>query len=188
MALAYPWLNGKEIGFYSHKELTDVKLFSIIPFMLKTSSLCVYGDNIRSGLPGFKADRALANDHIIQLEAHIKQAKRGLVGNEDEEDIADCCGWIMKIIVRAGLALVMEKERAYTRDLYPAYQVFSTFYPKKERDMEKTLNYAINPFKSTEDIVRFLERFGDWMIRKGELWLEEYNPDRARRLPITSKY
>ena len=48
-----------------------------------------------------------------------KNACDDLQDNSDREDIKDCCKWIMKIIVRAGLALVITKENTYTRDLYP---------------------------------------------------------------------
>ena len=123
----FPWLNGIEVSYSSLHNLNHLDSFTIIPFMLKTSSLCVYGKDITDKLPRYKIDRALANDHLIQLEKHIEQAKFELDGNQDEEDIADCCGWIMKIMVRSGLALVMEYKRRYTRDLYPAYQLFSTY-------------------------------------------------------------
>ncbi|MGG1688225.1 nucleotidyltransferase [Pseudalkalibacillus sp. NRS-1564] len=180
----FPWLNGCEISFYSAKELEGLTSFSIIPFMLKTSSLCVYGKDVAKAIPRFKPHRALANDHLIQLENHIVQAKSELVGNEDSEDIADCCGWIMKIIVRSGLALVMEKDPMYTRDLYPAYKLFSNFYPHKESYMKQALTYAVFPTSSIEEITHFLDQYGKWLIQEANDWLNEYNPERVRHLSI----
>ncbi|MFK3961508.1 nucleotidyltransferase [Guptibacillus hwajinpoensis] len=184
LADEFPWLNGCEISFHSAKELGGFNSFSIIPFMLKTSSLCVYGKDVAKAIPGFKPDRALANDHLIQLENHIVQAKSELVGNEDIEDIADCCGWIMKIIVRSGLALVMEKDPMYTRDLYPAYKLFSNFYPHKESYMKQALTYAVFPTSSREEITHFLDQYGGWLIQEANDWLNEYNPERVRHLSI----
>ena len=180
----FPWLKGCEISFHSVKGLEGLTSFSIIPFMLKTSSLCVYGEDVAKAIPRFKPDRALANDHLIQLENYINQAKRELVGNEDEEDIADCCGWIMKIIVRSGLALVMEKDPMYTRDLFPAYTRFSNFYPHKELSMKQALIYAVFPITSGEEITHFLDQFGEWLIQEANNWLNEYNPKRVRHLSI----
>lgn len=184
MTEEFPWVNGCEVNFFSPQELEQVTRFSIIPFMIKTSSLCVYGSDVATAIPNYKPDRALANDHLIQLENHIVQAKSELVGNEDSGDIADCCGWIMKIIVRSGLALVMEKDPMYTRDLYPAYKLFSNFYPHKESSMKQALIYAVFPIKSGNEITHFLDQFGGWLIQEANDWLNEYNPARVHHLSI----
>ncbi len=181
----FPWMNGIEVSYCLLNDLNDIHFFSIIQFMLKTSSLCVYGKDVIEKLPGYKIDRALANDHIVKLEKHIEQAKFELDGNQDEEDIADCCGWIMKMIVRSGLALIMEQKRSYTRDLYPSYQLFSTYYPHKEPDMKQALTYAIHPSRSPEEIVRFLDRFGGWMINEANKWLDDFNPTREQNLSLS---
>jgi uncharacterized protein len=181
----FPWVSGCEVSFFSHRKLEKLTRFSIIPFMLKTSSLCVYGNDVTNDIPNYKPDRALANDHLIQLRKHINQAKKELLGNEDAEDIADCCTWIMKIIVRSGLALVMEQKAMYTRDLYPAYALFSAFYSQKEQDMKQAITYAIVPSNSADEITRFLNGFGDWIIQESNQWLDQYNPNRVPHMPIT---
>jgi uncharacterized protein len=181
----FPWVSGCEVSFFSHQELEKLTRFSIIPFMLRTSSLCVYGNDVANGIPRFKPDRALANDHLIQLRNHINQAKKELNGNTDTEDITDCCTWIMKIIVRSGLALVMEQKPMYTRDLYPAYSLFSAFYSQKDQDMKQALTYAIVPSNSADEITRFLNGFGEWMIQEANQWLDQYNPNRVPHMLIT---
>ena len=181
----FPWVSGCEVSFFSQQELEKLTRFSIIPFMLRTSSLCVYGNDVANGIPRFKPDRALANDHLIQLRNHINQAKMELNGNTDTEDIADCCTWIMKIIVRSGLALVMEQKAMYTRDLYPAYALFSAFYSQKEQEMKQALTYAIVPSNSADEVIRFLNGFGEWMIQESNHWLDQYNPNRLPHMPIT---
>jgi uncharacterized protein len=181
----FPWVSGCEVSFFSHQVLEKLTRFSIIPFMLRTSSLCVYGNDVANGIPRFKPDRALANDHLIQLRNHINQAKKELNGNTDTEDIADCCTWIMKIIVRSGLALVMEQKPMYTRDLYPAYSLFSAFYSQKDQDMKQALTYAIVPSNSADEITRFLNGFGEWMIQEANQWLDQYNPNRVPHMLIT---
>ena len=128
-------------------------------------------------MPGYKIDRALANDHLVKLEKHIEQAKFELDGNQDEEDIADCCGWIMKIIVRSGLALVMEQKDHIQEISIHRITLFSTFYPHKEPEMKQALTYAIHPSRSPEEIVRFLDRFRGWMINEANQWLDDFNPE-----------
>lgn len=180
----FPFINGIEIGLYSIEDIASPSHFSIIPFMIKTFSVCLYGDNLQALLPEFKADEKLANEHIVNVESQLKQAKHDLIGNEDVEDIKDCCTWIMKIIIRCGLAFVIMKENTYTRDLYPAYKLFSKYFPNKQGEMKTALNYAINPSLNNEEILSLLDSFGDWIINQAENWLYVYNPQRLKHLPL----
>ncbi|MBX0356108.1 nucleotidyltransferase [Halobacillus sp. Nhm2S1] len=180
----YRFINGVEVGFSPLNEFEDTKHCSMIPFILKTYGICVYGENLIGHLPDYKPDSSLANEHLIHFASFIDRANQDLNGNDDEEDIKDCCSWIMKILVRAGLALVIVQEQAYTRDLFPAYQLFSKHYPEKEQEMRTALWFAINPSSSSEEILRFLDSFGRWMKTETEHWLDVYNPARKMHLPL----
>ncbi|UOR13626.1 hypothetical protein [Halobacillus amylolyticus] len=90
----------------------------------------------------------------------------------------------MRIIVRAGLALVIVQEQSYTRDLFPAFKLFSKHYPEKEQEMRTALWYAINPLSNSEEILKFLDRFGSWIKAETENWLKVYNPTREIHLPL----
>ncbi|WP_174616249.1 nucleotidyltransferase [Virgibacillus ihumii] len=180
----FPCINGVEFSFYLMEDVLETSTFSIIPFMLKTHSVCVYGEDLISLLPSYRADKTLANHHLINLKNQVDQAKKDLDDNYDTEDILDCCSWIMKIIVRAGLTLVMVEEKRYTRDLYPAYKLFSQYYPEKEPEMKLALQYAIEPITDTEELLHFLEQTGTWIITEAEEWLEIYNPYRVSEMEL----
>ncbi|MFG6117620.1 nucleotidyltransferase domain-containing protein [Thalassobacillus devorans] len=180
----FSFINGIELGFSPLSEVEESKYCSMIPFILKTYGICVYGENLISKLPDYKPDSSLANEHLIHLTSLISKAKHDLTGNEDIEDIKDCCSWIMRIIVRAGCALVIVQEESYTRDLFPAYELFSKHYPEKEQEMRTALWYAINPLSSSEEILKFLGHFGNWIEAETENWLDVYNPTRKMHLPL----
>lgn len=180
----FDFVNGIELGFHSLREVEQTTHCSMIPFILKTYGVCVYGESVISKLPDYKPDSSLANEHLIHLAFLIDQAKNELTGNDDIEDIQDCCSWIMRIIVRAGLALVIIQEQTYTRDLYPSYNLFSKHYPKKEQEMRRALWYAINPLSTSEKIVEFLDEFGNWIKEEADRWLEVYNPTKEIHLPL----
>jgi uncharacterized protein len=57
----YSCINGVEFSFYSIEEILETTHFSIIPFMIKTHSVCVYGEDISGHLPNYKPDKTLAN-------------------------------------------------------------------------------------------------------------------------------
>lgn len=137
-------------------------------------------------LPRYRADEALANDHLIHLQGQIKNACNDLQDNSDTDDMKDCCKWIMKILVRAGLALVITKANTYTRDLYPAYKLFSDYFPEKENDMKKALEYAITPIIDANLLLSFLNDFGMWLVSEADKWLQFYNPNRELNMKILS--
>ncbi|GAB3051478.1 nucleotidyltransferase [Virgibacillus ainsalahensis] len=180
----FPFINGVELGFCPLSEVKETKYCSMIPFILKTYGICIYGDNLISKLPDYKPDSSLANEHLIHLSSLIDKARNDLTGNDDIEDIRDCCSWIMRIIVRAGLALVIVQEHSYTRDLFPAFKLFSRHYPEKEQEMRTALWYAINPLSNSEEILKYLDSFGDWMELETENWLKVYNPTKEIHLPL----
>lgn len=161
-------VSGVEFAVFSIDEILFADNTSIIPFIIKTHSICVYGKDLIPSIPDYKADNLLAGFHLNPLENQIQTAKYDLKDNDDIEDILDCCVWIMKIIVRAGLALVIEREHKYTRDLYPAYQLFSRHYPEKENDMRQAVQYAVNPVEEPDRIISFLNTFGNWMIHESK--------------------
>ena len=152
--------------------------------MIKTHSICVYGEDLSGHLPNYKADKTLGNEHLMNLKNQIHQAKEDLDDNKDIEDILDCCGWVMKIIVRAGLALVIEEENKYTRDLFPAYKIFSEHYSEKESEMKQALKYAINPVENPNEIIDLLDKMGNWMINESDKWLQVFNPKRFRNMDL----
>ncbi|UOQ49024.1 nucleotidyltransferase [Gracilibacillus caseinilyticus] len=180
----YTCVSGIEFSFYCMEDVLETNHFSIIPFMIKTHSVCVFGDDISGLLPDYQADKTLGNEHLVNLREQIELAKEDLKGNEDKEDILDCCRWIMKIIVRAGLALVIEKEHKYTRDLFPAYTLFSTYYPEKEPAMKQAVKYAIEPVEDPKEIVDYLNKMGPWMIEEAEKWLQVHNQKKLRNMTI----
>lgn len=177
-------VNGVEFSFYHIDEILETTTFSIIPFMIKTHSVCLLGEDLKVYLPNYKADKTLGNEHLVNLKNQVEQAKIDLDVNEDIEDILDCCRWIMKIIVRAGLALVIEEENQYTRDLFPAFKIFSKYYPEKESEMKQALNYAINPIGNANEIIDFLDKMGYWMVSASEKWLQVHNPKKVSNMEI----
>ncbi len=177
-------VDGIELSFYGIEDILNTSSFSIISFILKTHGICAFGEDLIPQLPRYRADEALANDHLIHLQGQIKNACDDLQDNSDMEDIKDCCKWIMKIIVRAGLALVINKANSYTRDLYPAYKLFSEYFPEKENDMKKALEYAITPIIDVNLLLSFLNEFGTWMVSEAEKWLKSYNPNRELNMKL----
>ncbi|MHC8521045.1 hypothetical protein ACPJHQ_06615 [Rossellomorea sp. H39__3] len=37
--------------------------------------------------------------------------------------------------------------------------------------MRQAVEYTINPVRDPEEVIRFLNEFGDWMVTEAERWL-----------------
>jgi len=172
IAQQFNCISGVELSFYSEKEVINSEDFSFIGFMIKTHSVCIFGEDVKLYLPKYKVGQEIAYEHLIQLRKQIEQVRKELIHNQDLDDIEDCCRWIMKIIIRAGLALTIDRERLYSRDLYPAYALFSKHFPEQEKNMRTALQYVIEPIKDIEEILSLLDMFGDWLIEKVEDYLK----------------
>lgn len=164
-------ISGVELSFYKVEEVLHSSRFSFISFMIQTHGVCIFGEDIRSQLPKYKVSQELAHEHLKYLQIQIEQAREELIHNKGREDIIDCCRWIMKIIVRAGLALTIDKEGLYSRDLYPAYELFNKHFPEQEQNMRKALQYAVNPIDDIMEITAYLDNFGSWMIKEANYYL-----------------
>ncbi len=165
-------ISGVELSFYDVEEVLHSNRFSFISFMIQTHGICIFGEDIRPRLPKYKVSKELAYEHLNHLQAQVEQACEELIHNKGREDIEDCCRWIMKIVVRAGLALTIDKAGLYSRDLYPAYELFSKHFPEQEHNMRRALRYAVNPIDDIIEILAFLDNFGGWMITEADYYLK----------------
>lgn len=159
----FSFSTGVEFDFVAHHEFFDGdKLFND-RFTVKTQSACVYGYDLAQKIPPFRADIQTASHFHRNLKKVLENARNGIADNSDKEDIKEWCRWVMKRIIRAGFILVMDKEQAFTRDLYPSYELFAKHFPEKEPKMKMALDLAINPTDNAKQIANFLDDFGAWM-------------------------
>lgn len=154
---------GVEFAHISLDELFDGDELFNDRFTIKTQSVCVYGEDLAQRIEPFRADIQTASHFHRNLDKVLENAKKGIVNNPDKEDIKEWCRWVMKRIIRAGFILVMDKEQAFTRDLYPSYELFSKHFPEQEPKMKMALDLAINPVDDVEALNYFLDDFGVWV-------------------------
>jgi len=140
-------------------------LYTILQFSIGTNTLCIDGEDIRPLLPRFKPGRAIAV-RCLNLPLELAQAIHQMSGSPDPAATRAVCFSIMKRIVRAGFELVMERERAFTRDLYFCYEAFARHYPERERDMWRALELAVDPSGDPAEVLAFVSDLGGWLVAR----------------------
>jgi predicted nucleotidyltransferase len=158
----FPFAEGIEIEFIPLDELFYEEFFPD-RFLIKTQSACIYGKDLAEDIAPFRPDHETARHLRPDLKKVFERVKKGLSGNTDREDIREWCRFAMKRMLRAGFLLVMEREQAFTRDLYPSYQLFSKHFPEEEENMHRVLELALEPAEDPEEVLELVNGLGAWL-------------------------
>ena len=143
----------------NHKALIRPDRLKFLKFVIKIQSICVFGDNLARIFPKYRPTLDVVW-HLYRIEDNLRTVKERLALTNNHEEIELQCQWIMKRLVRSGGELLIEDELAYSRDLYPCYELFSKYYPTEALNMWRALEMAINPTTSKSEILNFLDDFG----------------------------
>lgn len=153
----------------SHITLANVHgPFHYYRFTMKVSAVCIHGEDLLPRIAPYRADAPIAEEWFRIFPHLIDQLVDDLGEARDEESKKGLCQDLMKAFLRAGFLLVMKRQNAYTRDLYPSYQSFSRFYPERESTMGRCLELAVNPISDTEEFLPMVTDFTAWMHQATE--------------------
>jgi hypothetical protein len=142
-------------------------------FTLQTQGICLYGEDISPHLPPIKCDKVTALLLLQDLDVLFERVKNDFSQKQRDKYIKELCQWIMKAMIRNSFLLFMEREKAFTRDLYPCYLVFTKYYPHQQESIKKCLEYAINPISDKTEIIFYLDNFGMWLKEQIEAYFLE---------------
>ena len=134
-------------------------------FAIKVQSICIYGKSLIPILPKFKPNSEIIFS-LSCLEKSINKSRNVFLKAFDPDIIKRRCAWIMRIFVRCGLLLVVEREKKYTNELALCCEVFSQYYPEKAKQMKISLELAINPITNLEVLLDLLDNLGQWLVRE----------------------
>jgi hypothetical protein len=142
--------------------------FHYYRFVMKVSAVCIHGEDLLPQIPPCSTDTPIAEEWFRIFPHLVDQFAGDLKESGSDETNKRLCHDMMKGLLRAGMLLVMKRQRAYTRDLYPSYQCFSWFYPAQEPAMRRCLELAVNPASDRHELLRFVPDFAAWMQHAAE--------------------
>ncbi|MCO5144437.1 MAG: hypothetical protein M9962_15265 [Oligoflexia bacterium] len=169
----YSFATGIEIIVIPMESLQKVKPLKTLNAwhrLIKTQSLCVYGEDLSSSISSVRPGVEMVS-HLFSLYKDLPSQEE-LVEAKKEGVLKKRCTWLMKRIVRSGFELVMEKEQTFTRDLYPCYELFIKHYPNREVEMRKALELAVYPSDDIDEINGMVNGLGKWLALEGQRWQE----------------
>lgn len=161
----YPFVSEVELRWVNYGSLLNPEKLQNVRIQLSIYGVCIYGEDIIPNLPRLKPGRDTII-HAPTIDDQVKAALKKFEQRKTSEGIKAACTWIMKAFLRTGCELVMEREQAYTRDLFPCYELFAKYYPEKKREMYQILEYALNPTDDRQEFSHFTQNFGSWLCEQ----------------------
>ncbi len=159
----YPQVGGVEFETITLTSLLNVNKHMGLRVLLKLQGKLLVGDDLLKRLPPIKSDSE-AFVHIPTFSRFQAKIKNTLVAQE--VFLPAYIPWVAKRYIRTGFELCIEREKVFTRDLYPCYKIFSKYYPGMKQDMHKLLEQSINPTWSKEILNGYVYVVGDWLEQK----------------------
>ena len=166
LRLEYPYSTDFDFAVIPYEEVVSGKR-RVARCLLKVSSACIYGDDLAEQLPRVKPgpDCFICSRNIGK---YVEKKIELLEDKTKEIDPVSQSKWVAKYLIRAAFELVMEREKVFTRDLYPSYEMFSKYYPEKEVAARRVLEAAVKQDASREELLTILNDYGRWLVIEKE--------------------
>ena len=171
------------IEFATRDQTMDDKYFSEPAFITSVQSVCLYGNPAIA--PIFRPGIEIANHDIVRIATRIKIAREDFIKNRSQMNLHYWTPRLMKKIIRVGFLLTDRANEDYTKDLSLCYKVFCETFPDKKNDMNTALELVFVSNHQIDEVLEILDRLGNWVIEKSDLWLSKYNPTRMAELGIS---
>lgn len=146
---------------YSNFNEYKVNEMPRIAMLIKTQSLCWWGQDLESKLPLYQPGPDLLLNH-----RWLSADWTALQGKEDGT-IHDYQGFL-KTLIRTAFELVMAKVGRYTPDLYWCVQSFAQYYPQRGATLKKILNLYDQPLNGKHRLTTLLEEITPWIISESK--------------------
>jgi len=135
-----------------------------LAMVLATQSICIHGIDLvprigkryRPG-PDMILHARWVGPDIAALEQFEARAP-------SSELVRERCREIMKILIRAGFELVMEREGRYTQSLYLCWASFAAHYPDKADEMKEALQLFLDPPGDLAEWAPLARRLGYFLV------------------------
>lgn len=163
---AFPFTTGLEVIVLNRHEILEDERKRQWRFLLVTQAVCVEGEDVIPGLPRFRPDvEAVA--FLRGVRRAMRRMRAELPGEETAAGRASLFAWAAKRVLRAGMELVMTREQAYSKDLWPSYAMFARHYPDRGPAMRRALEWVLAGPEDPAAAADHLEDLGEFLATEG---------------------
>lgn len=171
----FPFCDGFEILVLSRSELLESPEMAWWRFALVSQCLCIEGEDLARLLPRARPvpDQAGRADVLSETLPAFREEMGALLGAsprdpDHDEAVLSLTRWFFKRLLRNGFLLVMERERVYTRDLYPCTERFSRHYPDQAGAMWTALEWTLGGPPGPAEALELGVSLGEWILAEAQ--------------------
>ncbi len=145
--------------------LTDLNTLAEweLAFVMKINSLCIMGSDLIPTIVDYSPCKKIIAGYA-NMAMDIDHARSAILQKPD--NAKHVCKWIGRRIVRAGLAICIDRDQRYSPDLWPCYCVFRDWYPDRAQDMLTALEMAVGDNPDVQIGLQLLDGLGRWISQE----------------------
>ncbi len=167
----YPQVGDAEFEIVSLRSLLNLKKPVGLRVLLSLQGKLLIGEDIVKHLPPVMPD----SSSFVHIPTFTKfQARLNKTLITKDVFLPAYISWVAKRYVRTGFEICIEREKVFTRDLYPCFVIFSKYYPSKANEMHKVLGQAINPTWTKQSLLNCINNLGFWLDKEIKKMYPEY--------------
>lgn len=170
----YPKAGFFDLTVVSLEEFKNSRNYKNLRVYLKTQSFLLSGKDILAQLPDIIPGKELALQLYGDLPEELEILKDIFAGKiKDREYLFQkrptefWCIWMTRVLLRAGLGIVMVKKPVYSQDLKTCHKIFTEEYPQYKKEMKQLLVWSVKPIGNKKKVFVFLN---DFVPKFLELW------------------
>lgn len=155
---------GRKVDFLAFT-LTDLNSLAEweLAFVMKIHSLCIMGSDLIPTIGDYSPSKKIIAGYA-DIATDIDHARSVFLQKPD--NAKHVCKWIGRRIVRAGLAICIDRDHRYSPDLWPCYCVFRDWYPDRAQDMLTALEMAVCDNPDVQVCLHILDGLGRWISQE----------------------
>ena len=158
----FPVLVGAGIGLTHLQEIRSPAQRYSGQVFLRELAVCIWGEDLRPGLPRTKPSAAVAAGFHGDTHAVLARARETLATSTDPEVIRVACRMASKKMVQVAFAVVMAREGIWATVLEEQAAAVGEAFPQWAEAAWRAAEQGRRPVADTEIVRELLDSFGRW--------------------------
>jgi uncharacterized protein len=158
----FPVLFSAGVGLTHLQEIRSPAQRYGLQVFLRELAVCIYGEDLRPGLPRTKPSAAVAAGFHDDTHAVLARARQTLGTSTDPEVIRRVCRMASKRMVQAAFAVVMAREGVWATVLEEQAAAVGVAFPQWGEAARRAAEQGRRPVADTTVVRELLDGFGRW--------------------------
>jgi len=159
----FPLLASAGVAFTHLREVTSPQQRYSLQVFLRDLSVCVWGEDLRPGLPRTRPSAAVAAAFHEDTPLVLARARETLRARADPEAVRRACRVAARRMVQAGVAVAMARDGGWATVLEEQAAAVGATFPEWASAARRAAEQGRRPVADPEAVTELLDTFGRWV-------------------------